>query len=241
MLRACIVAFALAGCSTSFQVRRDELRTKALQHGGGEFLVIAYQKKVTLDGGLVFVRGDRRSPEVYVRSLVVGKEGLCLPAKLEQRAPWQLRVAGVDPRIAARVMRPHDGVRISGLGDGAYQLDGTAGALRAWFADHRRANEDAKRNFVDLIEPRYEVPMFGGWRGIEAETLADGAPTSIGWRWTDFDHVEYLELLPPGFEPADPIIERHTDEVILPAMRQGDGLPPRACPILGDAAPLLAR
>jgi hypothetical protein len=186
--------------------------------------------------------------------IVVGDAGLCVPSRIEPAALWRgLRVGRVDRRIAARVIRADRALRVRQTTHAAWEITGDSAPLRGWIERHLAAIEDARRRFVDIPEPEYEVRTALGWSRVDVATLARLAPRPgwfdvrpsglVGWRWSDFDRIDY-RIFWGDRVPSDDEIDRAAAEadVHLQGMvDEGVGLAPGPCPIVGTPRPLLER
>jgi hypothetical protein len=219
-----------------------------------QVLRLGENRILTRIGALVLERGKRSSPLIYVRSAVVGNEGVCLPSRYSASAFWlALRVESIDPRITSRVIRPRQGLEILPTAERSWEIRGPNGALRAWLLDHLRAVEDAHRNFIDLPTITYATRTSLGWSPGDPDALArlarsgdildrDEPPTLVGWRWSEFEVIGYFRVWPDS-TPTDAQIAQaiqENDHYVRRAISRSIGLAPGPCPILGPGKPLLA-
>ena len=248
------ISLALAGCvapeyRVDFHIRRAELTN--VRAGETYALRLVDDRMLKRTGALVFVRGNQRSPRVYVRSLVVGAAGICLLSTYPSAGFWRgIRVHDVDPRIVRRVIQPPASLHVSQLSDGTWELDGTSSQLRDFVEQHLRAVEDSKRAFIDLTPLTYEV-LTTKWSTLDEETLrrASNRPAwyarspraLVGWAWSEIETIDYYQDW-PNMDPELDVIDAEiasNDRDVRHAIETGSALAPGPCPIVGEPTHLL--
>jgi hypothetical protein len=259
-----------SGCTypTKFQIHAADV--SSLQDNVEATVYLDEHREITKTGAFVFVKGDLKSQMIYVPSIVVGAEGICFPSSYPITAFWDaLRLEEVDPRIATRVILPRRGLRITRADQQSWEIEGASELLQIWLPAHLEAVEDAHRNFIDLPSITYAARTSVGWLPPgDADTLAARAnppglskflpdparraaeqrpalSAFLGWRWGDFDRIDYLDTWPGNHLAATEAAIKYriaeNDYAVRSAIFYRTGLVPGPCPLLKGGKPLLAR